>query len=616
MSKDKKQLIHDKDPREDKIKLLQEHFPGVVEEDHETGEYNLNADKLQQILEPSKTKVVEDGYELRWVGKKLAYDDAYRPNRKLLSPLYKDSKNFEDTNNILIKGDNLDALKILRQNYFGKIKMIYIDPPYNTKSEKLLYKDNFSDSDSAILDKLDYPEDDKEYIKNLWNTKTHSRWLTFIYPRLLLAKELLKPNGLLCISIDENEYANLKIICDEIYGSENFLGDVIRKTKSTTNDASIGFNRQHEYCLIYAKNKKAVILNGDNKDFAGYKNLDNDPRGRWKSGDPSARTGTVKFAITNPHTGKIDYPPKGRCWQFSKKTFAEHVDSGKIKFKKNHNAKERCFIFKQYLSDIKREYHLVDSLFAVNNSYMNQVGTKERNKIFGEDVMDYPKPTTFIKKLILYATGSDDTVLDFFAGSGTTAHAVMEMNEDDGGNRKFIMVQLDEDISGKKKDAIKFLDSIDKPANVFEVCAERIRRAGANIEDINVDVGFKTFEIIEDAKNRIYDVPLSEIGQSALTGFKSNKVDDVLYSFMAADRITLDQPVTCIQEQKLYIVSNVAYIFAEVELSEINKIKEKHPEVEYLTIYSPNIISDSFMLQFEDHALSLGFVKDKIKVIA
>ncbi len=616
MSKDKKQLIQDKDPREDKIKLLQEHFPGVVEEDHETGEYNLNADKLQQILEPSKTKVVEDGYELRWVGKKLAYDDAYRPNRKLLSPLYKDSKNFEDTNNILIKGDNLDALKILRQNYFGKIKMIYIDPPYNTKSEKLLYKDNFSDSDSAILDKLDYPEDDKEYIKNLWNTKTHSRWLTFIYPRLLLAKELLKPNGLLCISIDENEYANLKIICDEIYGSENFLGDVIRKTKSTTNDASIGFNRQHEYCLIYAKNKKAVILNGDNKDFAGYKNLDNDPRGRWKSGDPSARTGTVKFAITNPHTGKIDYPPKGRCWQFSKKTFAEHVDSGKIKFKKNHNAKERCFIFKQYLSDIKREYHLVDSLFAVNNSYMNQVGTKERNKIFGEDVMDYPKPTTFIKKLILYATGSDDTVLDFFAGSGTTAHAVMEMNEDDGGNRKFIMVQLDEDISGKKKDAIKFLDSIDKPANVFEVCAERIRRAGANIEDINVDVGFKTFEIIEDAKNRIYDVPLSEIGQSALTGFKSNKVDDVLYSFMAADRITLDQPVTCIQEQKLYIVSNVAYIFAEVELSEINKIKEKHPEVEYLTIYSPNIISDSFMLQFEDHALSLGFVKDKIKVIA
>lgn len=615
MVEDKKQLVKDQDPRADKIKLLQEHFPGVLEKDDATDSYNLNADKLQQILDPSKTQLVEDGYELRWVGKKLAYNDAYTPNRKLLSPLYEDSKNFDETKNILIKGDNLDALKILRQNYFGKIKMIYIDPPYNTTSGEFTYKDNFTEDDYEILEKLDYPLEDKEYVKNLWGTKTHSGWLTFIYPRLLLAKDLLKRNGLLCISIDENEHANLKIICDEIYGEENFLGDVIRKTKSTTNDAGIGFNQQHEYCLIYAKNKKAVILNGDNKDFDGYKNPDNDPRGRWKSGDPSARTGTVKFPITNPYTGKVDHPPKGRCWQFSQKTFKEHVESGKIKFKKSHGENERSFIFKQYLLDIKREHNLVNSLFATDNRFMNQVGTKERNEIFEEDVMDYPKPTDFIKKLTLYGTASYDIVLDFFAGSGTTAQAVMDMNEDDNGTRKFIMVQLDEPVSEKKKDAIKFLDSINKPHNIFEVCAERIRRVGAKIQNKNVDVGFKVFEMIEDEANRVYDVPFKDIGQSSLREFEENRIDDMLYSFMAADGIALDEKVSCLKQNALYLVSNTLYVFKEFNPQELNTIKDNYPAIEYITIYSPSIVSDSFMLTFEDHALSLGFARNKIKIL-
>lgn len=616
MSEDTKNLIKDQDPREDKIKLLQENFPGVVEKDSKTGEYNINPDKLQLILEPSKTKIVEDGYELRWVGKKLAYDDAYRPNRKLLSPLYDDSKNFQDTNNILIKGDNLDALKILRQNYFGKVKMIYIDPPYNTKSDEFIYKDNFKAREEDILEQLNYTEEDKDYIENILEARNHSSWLTFIYPRLLLARDLMSKNGLICISIDENEQANLKIICDSIWGQKNFFGDLIRKTKSTTNDAGIGFNQQHEYCLIYAKDKEAVVLNGEDKDFDGYKNIDDDPKGRWKGGDPSARTGNVNFPITNPYTGKVDLPPKGRCWQFSRETFNKHLNSGKIKFKKTHKKSERGFIFKQYLSDIKRKHHLVNSLFAIENNYMNQAGTKENNKLFEERVIDYPKPTSFIKDLIRYTVENDDIILDFFAGSGTTAQAVMALNEEDGVERKFIMVQLDEKISYKSVSALSFLKSINKPTNIFEICAERVRRAGKMIGGDKVDTGFKVFEMIDDDANKIYDVPLNKIKQADLMGPKSNKVDDILYSFMAADGITLDRSVNCVKEKVLYVVSNVVYIFAEIELSELDNIKKNHPEVEYITIYSPNIGSDNFMLKFEDYALILGFTKDNIKIIA
>ena len=235
----------------------------------------------------------------------------------------------------------------------------------------------------------------------------------------------------------------------KIFGENNFVGDIIRKTKSTTNDAKNGFNIQHENCLVYAKSSDNLFLQGEKKDFSGYKNPDEDPKGPWTPADPSARTGNTNFPIENPHTGRIDTPPTGRCWGFSQETYKKHVESGKIKFKESHSESERGFIFKRYASEVKSLYGQVNSLFAVDNSYMNQVATKEGNKLFGDSIMSYPKPLSFLSKLVAYSTKDDDIILDFFAGSCTTAHAVMENNAKDGGNRKFICVQIPEVIDEK-----------------------------------------------------------------------------------------------------------------------------------------------------------------------
>ncbi len=642
MAEDKRQLIKDKDPREEKIQLLQENFPGVVEEDEETGGYNINADKLQQILDPSKTKIVEDGYELRWVGKKVAYDDVSRPNRKLLRPLYKDSKNFKDTNNILIKGDNLDALKILHRNYFNKIKMIYIDPPYNTASDEFVYKDNFTESEAIILDKLDYPEEDKEYIKNLWESKTHSGWLTFMYPRLLLAKDLLKDDGIIFISIDENEQANLKLICDEIFGASNLINTFVwlnnLKGRQISNH---GASKTYEYVLAYGKNIEhinqwSITLKESAKYPNAYKKNDydlleddfgtfvikNELHNTNKKYDEITRSNLTFYIHYNPVSGDIKFSPI-----HSSTKYADYI---RVKPPKNKNNRYQAWRWSK--EKIQKD---TKDLYFVKKDAGIKIYTKVRdhNKTRFKDIItnisngvrdleklkmhsfSFPKPVNLINILAKISTSNEDLIMDFFAGSGTTAQAVMELNEDDGGNRKFILVQLDEEISANQQGAIKFLDSIKKPANIFEICAERIRRAGENIKKKVVDTGFKIFEIINDDANRIYDVPLNKIKQGELEMPQNNEVDDLLYSFMAADGIALDEKVNCIKEASLFIVHNTAYVFAKIELSELENIKDNHPMVEHLSVYSPNIPSDNFMLKLEDHALNVGFEKGKIRII-
>ncbi len=308
--------------------------------------------------------------------------------------------------NLLIKGNNLLALHSLKEKFTGKVKLIYIDPPYNTGNDEFKYNDNFN----------------------------HSTWLVFMKNRLQIAKELLKEDGVIFVSIDDNEQAYLKILMDEVFGRENFVGDMIRKTKSTTNDAKSGFNMQHENTLIFAKNKSKVFLQGSKKTFENYKNPDNDTRGAWVIGDPSAPTGSY-FEIKNPHTGKIDLPPENRQWQFSFSSFQEHVKSGKIKFKENHKESERGFIFKRYKEEVRSEFNLLNSLELYDNKYMNQVATKERNKLFGNTDFMYPKPEETLKVIIEASTNENDIVLDFFAGSGTTGAVAHKMN------RQWIMIE-------------------------------------------------------------------------------------------------------------------------------------------------------------------------------
>ncbi|WP_249936450.1 site-specific DNA-methyltransferase [Helicobacter pylori] len=424
-----KEICEEKSVNEKNLEVFNRYFPGCLSIENDN-QLTLDVGRLKALL-GDFSEIKEEGYGLDFVGKKIALNQAFKKNHKILKPL-----NESTSKHILIKGDNLDALKILKQSYSEKIKMIYIDPPYNTKNENFIYGDDFSQSNEEVLKTLDYSKEKLDYIKNLFGSKCHSGWLSFMYPRLLLARDLLKQDGVIFISIDDNEAAQLKLLCDEIFGEGNFVADFIRKTKSTTNDAKTGVNYQHEFLLCYAKNKEFVNLLGGEKNLENYKNPDNDPNGAWINGDPSAKSGNIRtgwFAVKNPYTNKVDYPPGGRFWRFSQNTIQKHIDEGRICFKKEHKDNERGFIYKRYLKDLKTTQKTFDSLVFSDNCYMNQAATKELLSLEMGEYFTYPKGVEFMKKIILHSTStnSNDIILDFFAGSGTTAHAVLESNKSD-----------------------------------------------------------------------------------------------------------------------------------------------------------------------------------------
>ncbi|GAA9317706.1 hypothetical protein BTM396_00860 [Helicobacter pylori] len=422
-----KEIGGEKSVNEKNLEVFNRYFPGCLSIENDN-KLTLNVQRLKALL-GDFSEIKEEGYGLDFVGKKIALNQAFKKNNKILKPL-----NESTSKHILIKGDNLDALKILRQSYSEKIKMIYIDPPYNTKNDSFIYSDDFSQSNEEILKTLDYSKEKLDYIKNLFGLKCHSGWLSFMYPRLLLAKDLLKQDGVIFISIDDNECAQIKLLCDEIFGEGNFVADFIRKTKSTTNDAKTGVNYQHEFLLCYAKNKEFVNLLGGEKNLENYKNPDNDPNGAWINDNPSAKSGNVKtgyFGVTNPYTNKVDYPPVGMFWRFSQNTLQKHIDEGRICFKKKHKENERGFIYKRYLKDLKTTKKTFDSLIFSDNCYMNQVATKELLSLELAEYFSYPKGVDFMAKIVEHATEKGDIILDFFAGSGTTAHAVLESNKSD-----------------------------------------------------------------------------------------------------------------------------------------------------------------------------------------
>ncbi|EAH5545726.1 site-specific DNA-methyltransferase, partial [Campylobacter upsaliensis] len=378
------------------LDYLAKHHPQTISEER------LNLDALSQALGFSPSSM--QGYGLSFIGKPLANALYSTPTTKELKEL--DPKHSQ---NIIIKGDNLHALKLLKSAYDGKIKMIYIDPPYNTKNEKFIYDDNFVKEYQKLLIELDLLKLDSNgkvleksevlhFLTNPSGDKAHSGWLSFMLPRLKLARDLLKDDGVIFISIDDNEQANLKILCDEIFGEENFVGDFIRKTKSTTNDAKTGLNYQHEFLLCYAKDRASVNLLGGEKDLSKYQNPDNDPNGAWVSSDPTAKSGDMKtgyFAVENPYTGKVDYPTNGRFWRFSQNTMQKHIDEGHICFKKEHKDNERGFIYKRYLKDLQTNLRTFDSLKFTDNKFMNQAATKELLALGLGEYFTYPKSVNF-----------------------------------------------------------------------------------------------------------------------------------------------------------------------------------------------------------------------------
>lgn len=429
-----------------------------------------------------------DGYQLKWIGKDYARLQSGTAPETVIIPDKKHNAEPQnkDSQNIFITGDNLQALKHLQNAYYGSVDMIYIDPPYNTGSDGFVYNDKFEFTDEQLQDNLGLTEEQVKRLKVINGRSSHSAWLTFMYPRLRIARTLLKDTGVIFISIDDNEQANLKLLCDEIFGERNFVSDFIRKTKSMTGDEGSGVNIQHENLLCYAKNKEKVFLVGEKKIFSGYSNPDNDPNGEWTSGDPSAKSGgeSTYFPIRNPYTLRDDYPPRGRYWAFSKKTLSEYIANGKIKFRKTYKATERGFIFKRYKKGLSSSFNPVNSLFATSDDFMNSVGTTELFDIFNGNYFNNPKPVFFIQKIISTFNNESALIMDFFAGSATTAHAVMQLNKEDGGNRRYIMVQLDEPTKGEALKA--------GYTTIDQIARERIKRTAKQIGDTT---GFKHFYV-------------------------------------------------------------------------------------------------------------------------
>lgn len=596
--------------------------------------------KFKNMLDEQNIEEFTSGYQLDFIGKNYAKKQSgERPNTVIVPDIEHNTKmENKNSKNIFLTGDNLEVLRHLQQNYQNSIDFIYIDPPYNTGNDDFIYPDKFEYSDEELRSAFGLTEQELDKLKSIQGNSSHSSWLTFIYPRLYLAKKMLKDTGGIVISIDENEQANLKLLMDDIFGELNYLGEIIRKTKSMTNDAKSGLNYQHEYALIYSKNSSNFSLSGEKKDLNKYKNPDNDINGPWKTTDPSARSGGEEsiFEILNPYTGISDFPPTGRYWAFSKGTFEKWVETGKIIFRKDAKPGERGFFVKKYLKELKSDFNLVNSLFASDNSYMNQVATKELNVLMNGAYFSSPKPVEYIKKIIKYATNDNCIVLDFFAGSGTTADAVMQLNAEDGGNRKFILCTLPEKTYTVNADGTEIPTKGGVAAyeagykSIDEISRERIKRAAEKIKQENpevtdsLDLGFKHYRVVSPSVETLEDIEFDDVMQldlleDMISKFSSENlgvdgnatgIDTILQTYLVQDGykfdvnieyIELDEyKVPYINNQRIYIISNNWNNKATEKL--VNMIGRNEIQVQTIVVYGYSF--DSKNLRTLEYALN------------
>ena len=449
---------------------------------------------LRQLLGDSTVEDAAEVYQFTWVGKQEARREAAKSITKTLRPVPEDSVDWDNTQNIYIEGDNLEALKLLQKSYLGKVKMIYIDPPYNTGND-FVYHDDFKQSQSEYDEAAGNVDEEGNRLvsrskggngsdledafkKNTdSNGRFHSDWCSMIYSRLMIARSLLTEDGVIFISIDDNEVENLRKICDEVFGEGNFVATLVwERAYSPKNDAKY-ISNSHDYILMFAKQIDLFTIGRLERTAeanARYKNPDNDPRGDWKPSDMSVKTynKACDYPITTP-SGKVVEPPAGRCWRLSANAFAERLRDNRIWFGPDGNSVPSI---KRFLSELQFDGMAPTSILFYKEVGHSQEGAKEVTALFGDKgVFDGPKPVRLIERLITLANlHNDSIVLDFFSGSATTAHALMKTNAESGNSCKFILVQLPEEISDTKKDQ--------GYKNICEIGKERIRRAGAKIK--------------------------------------------------------------------------------------------------------------------------------------
>ena len=499
----------------------------------------VNFELLKQMLSPDVVDG-DEAYEFTWVGKKAAIVEANKPIRKTLRPCVAESKDWDTTENLYIEGDNLEVLKLLQESYLGKVKMIYIDPPYNTGND-FIYADDFMRSQEEENAQMGmYDEDKNRLFKNTdTNGRFHSDWCSMIYSRLMLARNLLTDDGVIFISIDDNEYSNLKKICDEVFGSQCFLSTFVWKRRASSQLDKSKCSTDHEYVLAYV-GKDFKAFRGIDKDYKGYSNPDNDPRGPWTTGDLTVgMTGDMRpnqyYDLVDPKTGKVYKPNYNRVWSYIPESMAQLIAENRIVFPEDTSKRPMKKRFASELdSDTNPQSTWMDSVG------MNTEGTKQMYDLFGKAFFSYTKPESLVKALSLQATEKDSIILDFFSGSATTAHAVMQLNAEDGGHRKFIMVQLPEPCD-EKSEAYKA-----GYKNICEIGKERIRRAGMkikdNLEQNGTDIQYLHKELKKAPTKNIcgFDVPIiparwskadeteenRKLSESLDIGFRVLKLDD------------------------------------------------------------------------------------------
>lgn len=463
---------------DENIKRIGELFPNCLTERLDVNgkpEMAIDFDTLRQELSRYIVEGNEERYLFSWPDKRNAIRLANAPTTDTLRPCRNESVDFDSTKNLYIEGDNLQVLKLLRENYLGKVKMIYIDPPYNTGND-FVYNDDFAQSaDEYIHNSGQLDEEGNRLVANTEsNGRFHTDWLNMIYPRLKVAKDLLSEDGVIFISIDDNEEENLRKICNEIYGEQNFLTDIIWKHTQQSKNDELYFSRQYNHTLCFCKRIEKLhrfYFSRTEEDNKNYSNPDNDPKGLWRSGDvrsPNFRK-TLCFDIIAPNGNIIKAPDNG--WRWSEDSIKEKICSGEIVFKKDNSG----IIRKIYLCD--QEGRIPENLWEGVRFGTTRTAAAVIKSIFdNKQVFDTPKPHELVMRMMEIATIEDSIILDFFSGSATTAHAVMQLNAEDGGNRKFIMVQLPEE-TDEKSEAYKA-----GYKNICEIGKERIRRAGTKIK--------------------------------------------------------------------------------------------------------------------------------------
>lgn len=481
-----------------KLNELKELFPNCF---NNNGEFDMSI--FEEELN-TNISIVKEGYGLNFLGKNYAKYVSSLDTETILVPDEENNSKEENKNseNIYISGDNIDALKHLVKSYSGQIKCIYIDPPYNTGSDGFVYNDKFNLTVEKLTEVLDINEEEAKRIYSMTNNKSnsHSAWLTFMYPRLYIAKQLLKEDGVIFISIDDNEQSQLKLLCDSIFGEENLISNFIWQKNFAPKNDNKYISDSTEYVILYAKNKEKFnrgLLPREEKHNKGYSNPDNDPRGLWTSGSMLATSYSPNgvFEIISPN-GNVHVPPSGKCWRFSKDTVKNLISDNRIWWGNDGTGVPRI---KRFLKEMP-DGIVPQNLMLHTEVGSNQDGNLELKNLFDAQVFDYPKNTKLLNRLLLISNLKErDIVLDFFGGSSTTAHAVMKYNVDNNVKCRYILIQLDEkyiDKTGKYN-----FNSIDR------LGMERIRRAAKKIKEetnADIDYGFKHY-IIKDVNTNTLD---------------------------------------------------------------------------------------------------------------